>query len=608
MSNFPERFEDGSGTVLELEPARVLLSLSPIVSTAAGGLDSVLGSAGLERESGSADPASATAQEGLPTPVNDTDHRLWTHTATGSAVSDQQIATLTSAAEIEWVGPVYRIDEAAGPGSLVAPLPHVLVVAPRDEAAATVIIGWLRERGWWLSPELSEYLGEMQYFEAQDTGTADVFQIREELLAAHGDILSGAHFEIMPMAVPLCMEPNDPLYPGQWNMTKVFAGGPGTTGWDLSTGDAAVTVCILDSGVDQNHPDLQLAGPGVELARMTAPGSPRGTRVEVRAHGTSCAGITAARINSGAGVAGMAGKCRILPAAFVNWTDVEVARGIRWAAANGAQVISMSFGFRGNQDPVVVAEALDFAASQDVVLCAATGNENAGRVSFPARHPQVMACGASDQADGRKRPSSPDGENWGSNFGPEVSVVAPGVRIPTTDIQGTDGYNAGGDYFNAFNGTSSATPHVAGLAALARSIAPGLPRASVREAIERSADKVGDLDYAQEPGFPNGSRNQQMGYGRINALRTLQAIKGMRSVHVCAVNSAGRLWHTIRRPDGSWLPFGDVEGQTGDIQHVEAVATTGIGDELHVCAVNSDGRLWHTIRRPDGSWLPFGDV
>ena len=77
---------------------------------------------------------------------------------------------------------------------------------------------------------------------------------------------------------------------------------------------------------------------------------------------------------------------------------------------------------------------------------------------------------------------------------------------------------------------------------------------------------------------------------------------------VCAVSAQGRLWHTIRFANGSWQPFGDVEGQMGEMGDLSQVAAAAVGSDLHVCAVNAQGRLWHTIRFANGSWQPFGDV
>jgi uncharacterized protein YkwD len=80
------------------------------------------------------------------------------------------------------------------------------------------------------------------------------------------------------------------------------------------------------------------------------------------------------------------------------------------------------------------------------------------------------------------------------------------------------------------------------------------------------------------------------------------------ALHLCAITSDGRLWHTVRRADGSWLPFGDVASQAGDQGQFVSVALASVHGALHVSGVTSDGKLWHTVRRADGSWLPFGDV
>ena len=79
-------------------------------------------------------------------------------------------------------------------------------------------------------------------------------------------------------------------------------------------------------------------------------------------------------------------------------------------------------------------------------------------------------------------------------------------------------------------------------------------------------------------------------------------------LHLCAVSADGHLWHTIRKANGTWTAFGDVEGKAGDRGSFVAIAMTEIVGELHVVGVTSDGKLWHTIRKEDGTWLPFGDV
>jgi uncharacterized protein YkwD len=80
------------------------------------------------------------------------------------------------------------------------------------------------------------------------------------------------------------------------------------------------------------------------------------------------------------------------------------------------------------------------------------------------------------------------------------------------------------------------------------------------------------------------------------------------ALHLGAITSDGRLWHTIRQSDGSWLPFGDVAARAGDRGQFVSVALANVNDELHVCGVTSDGKLWHTIRDSNGNWTPFGDV
>jgi len=157
----------------------------------------------------------------------------------------------------------------------------------------------------------------------------------------------------------------------------------------------------------------------------------------------------------------------------------------------------------------------------------------------------VIAVGAISPCGQRKSLTSCDGETcWGSNYGTNLSVVAPGVFVPTTDVQGTAGYNPtdlnsppcgsnGGKILNDypdqnyiiwFNGTSAATPHVAGVAALILSVNPSLTGQQVRNVIEGTAQKVGGYNYQTTSGYPNGTWNNEVGYGLVNAYAAVAAV------------------------------------------------------------------------------------
>jgi hypothetical protein len=159
------------------------------------------------------------------------------------------------------------------------------------------------------------------------------------------------------------------------------------------------------------------------------------------------------------------------------------------------------------------------------VLVAATGNENIAQSRFPGSDARTIGVGGSNRDDERKRVGDASSEaGWGACYGPDVDVVAPCLEIPTTDRLGGDGYVAG-DYFDRFNGTSAATPHVAGLAGLILSLRPTLSNVEVRAIIESTTDKISPSLYAYSlvGTKPNGTWNDEVGYGRINAERALLA-------------------------------------------------------------------------------------
>lgn len=451
--------------------------------------------------------------------VNNSSNKMWVKTTDGNLLDEERFTKIASSLEnmVEWVSPVYFIPGDTGNEPRFCPKPNVLIVE-KLEGRKDQQDAYLQGLGFVEMESRSKQLSKFRYFKLKDSSKESVHSLYESL-ESHSAIIGKVRFENIPMLKPLTSTtPNDDLWADQWNMVKIHA----PEAWDHTTGTSSVVICVLDEGCDLTHPDLRFSEDGINLDTMLPTGDATGD------HGTACAGIVAATFNNNEGVAGVAGNCRIMPLAFVDWSDVECANGINYATENGASIISMSFGVYDDWgwDYDIVDTEIENAFNNDVVMCVATGNEDYETTNrYPGKHPLVIACGASSTDDCRKNPDSPDDEDWwGSNYGEDtydgevtgVSVVAPGVLIPTTDRQGSDGYD-GGNYDMTFNGTSSATPHVAGLAGLIRSIEPSLTNTQVRDVIELTAEKVGGLSYANNSDFPNGTRNQEMGYGRINA-------------------------------------------------------------------------------------------
>lgn len=324
--------------------------------------------------------------------------------------------------------------------------------------------------------------------------------------------------------------PNDSLWANQWNMTIIDA----PDGWDLTQGANTVVIAILDTGCDLNHQDL--SAKYVPVADRRDSVAMTNTPEDDYGHGTCCAGIAAAESNDNQGVAGVAWNCRIMPIRMMQNGSIvyesRIVDAINWAQNHGANVISMSFKWDGphaNADT-----AITNAHAANILLAAASGNnaptQPANMIRYPASHALVMAVGASDQSDQRCV--------WdafqASQFGPQLDVVAPGIDTWTTDRTGSgSGYNNAlhpatppngdnaGNYYSSFGGTSGATPHVAGLGGLLFSLYPGLTNDQVRLIIEKTADKDGGYVYADDPTHPNGTWNNEMGYGRINVFQAL---------------------------------------------------------------------------------------
>ena len=328
--------------------------------------------------------------------------------------------------------------------------------------------------------------------------------------------------------------PSDPLY-GYESSYLSAVNAPAA--WNITTGNPSVVVAVVDTGVDVNHPDLkqniwvnvnEIPNNGIDddnngcvddrngcsFVSDSSPGCHNvsdGFINDDIGHGTFVSGVIAAAAN-GVGMVGVARNVRIMPVKVLDCygvgDSVATARGILYAARNGARVINLSLG--GLHDAQVVREAVDEVTRGGALVVAASGNNGDGTVSFPARLPGVLAVGAASISNpGERAPFS--------SWGPEIGVVAVGQSIigtlPASRCNIILPCLQGGPYASG-DGTSFSTPQVSGLAALMLSLNAALTPARIIGIIEGSATAL-----------PAGNTPNWAGSGRINMLAALQAVQ-----------------------------------------------------------------------------------
>lgn len=262
--------------------------------------------------------------------------------------------------------------------------------------------------------------------------------------------------------------PNDPRYANQWWLKKVGA----PTAWDITLGLPTVKIAVCDTGVDYNHEDLKGK---VILGRDTINND--NDPMDDDGHGTHVAGIAAANSNNGIGGAGLGFNCQIIAVKVLGTSggsDATVAEGIINATDLGAKVINLSLGGAG--DGQASRDAITYAKGKGVVVLAAAGNDGVTDKHYPGAVEDCICVAATDDNDKRA-----DFSNYGKDW---VDVAAPGVAILSTLPN-----NAYGD----LDGTSMATPVVAGLAGLLWAHAPTVSNADIRTAIESTCINVGDF-------------------------------------------------------------------------------------------------------------------
>jgi subtilisin len=347
-------------------------------------------------------------------------------------------------------------------------------------------------------PEIAALVAELDdartsfiAFEAQAASDMDVLEVQEDV--RRNWLVNVPSFQALPFGpelalprfermTPSAARPLVTLPPGvdaaelPWGITRVNA----PAAWATTQGDG-VKVAVIDTGVDCGHPDLRANCAG----GYNAVGS--GPAMDDNGHGSHVAG-TIAGVLDGRGVAGVAPKARIYAVKVLDGDGsgglVSIIKGIIWAGKNRMDVANMSLG--SPMGTIFMRAALAYARSRGVAIIAAAGNDG-GSVNYPAAYSEsiaVSALGPNDQI-------APF-----SSRGREVAFIAPGMDVRSS---------IPGAAWDEFSGTSMATPHVAGLAALA--VARGARgEDAVRAALQRAAKPVPGLrPFEQGAGVPDAA-------------------------------------------------------------------------------------------------------
>jgi subtilisin family serine protease len=343
---------------------------------------------------------------------------------------------------------------------------------------------------------------------------SDVVKVREEVYKLKEVKSSDPDYYLSTQATA-----NDPSYPGMWDLQKIDI----EHAWNITKGSDSVTIAVIDTGINYNHPDfegrtiikghdystcdstlkeLQAAG-----GKCTKPKPEDNDPMDNMGHGTHVAGTIGAMTNNGEGVAGINWNVTLMAVKVLGAGGAGgegVGKGIEYAVDHGARVINMSLGGTQHCD-ANYQSVIDYARSHGVVVVVAAGNSNVDAYNFaPASCNGVITVGATGPSDERAAYS---------NYGSLVTLAAPGGNDPAhkgssgctvpTCINST--WGLGG--YAAIEGTSMASPHVAGVAGLILAQNPTYSPDQVKQCLVSSGDAI--------------STDKAVGNKRLNAYNAL---------------------------------------------------------------------------------------
>ncbi|MEJ5245029.1 MAG: S8 family serine peptidase [Bacteroidota bacterium] len=359
-----------------------------------------------------------------------------------------------------------------------------------------------------LFPDYSEYkkMSEDKYgvgriYELQYSNPIDPYDVCKELMKNPEIEYAYPIFVRFPY-----FSPNDPLITNQYYLTNIAA----YQAWDVSLGDTTVVIAIVDSGIDYTHPDLQdnlssvkydfvgdVTYTDVQSGNWKEDNDPRPSSTN-NTHGTHVTGCANAVTNNSIGIASIGARCKYMPikVGADNPNVNGIYRGyeaILYAAQNGAKVINCSWGGPGFSQ--AEQDIINQAVALGSVVVVAAGNDGYflnTYPQYPANYNNVICVGATNQSD--KATSF-------SNYGQSVTVFAPGQSIYSTIPN---------NRYASFDGTSMASPIVAGLAGLVRSVFPHYTPMQVYHQIRSTVDN-----------FVTNQNDRPLYFGRINAYKAL---------------------------------------------------------------------------------------
>lgn len=312
--------------------------------------------------------------------------------------------------------------------------------------------------------------------------------------------------------------PNDPEYSKQYHHKIIQS----EKAWDYAMGEAEVVVAVTDDGYKMDHEDLQgiyYTNPG-EIAGNNIDDDGNGYVDDVSGwnfnegnnnpgvagyhggHGTHVAGIVAADFDNGLGVVGHGPKIKVMPLKFYgskSWTGEMIMETYKYAADNGAKIITTSYNIDGMSSKKIYQEAVAYAYNKGLIVFNSAGNGNAHQSARTKNTQILLVASTQSGSDTRKH----DVRSRFSNYGFGVDIAAPGNPIYSTSKSGK---------YVDMSGTSMAAPNAAGVAALIWSVNPNYTREQVLAKLMRGSDDIDTL---------NSKYEHKLGHGRVNSYRAL---------------------------------------------------------------------------------------